>query len=76
VVGNDVRGRSRVSGQKNAKIPQVGKVNNDPCSYTFFNHVFNNGDKLFETRTADPEMRLKLFVGLPRYNPFNISNNS
>jgi hypothetical protein len=29
----------------------------------FFNYVFNNGNKIFETGTADSEMHLKLSVG-------------
>jgi hypothetical protein len=33
------------------------------CFYTFFNYVFNNGNKIFETGTADSEMLLKLSVG-------------
>jgi hypothetical protein len=31
--------------------------------YTFFNYVFNNGNKIFEIGTADSEMHLKLYVG-------------
>jgi hypothetical protein len=33
------------------------------CFYTFFNYVFNNGDKIFETGMADSAMHLKLSVG-------------